>query len=92
MTSVLTRNSVILIPVTYLNVALLLIQRVQRDCPSGTKGKVFCLTVLIVTKWCGASLHLRSISSLICSLHLPVCRKISRGQLIFITGSLGMIG
>ncbi len=88
MTSLLTRNFVILIPITYLNVALWLIQRVQRDCPSGKKGRVLCPTALIVTKWCGASLRLSSISSLICSIHSPAHRKISQGHLTFITGSL----
>ena len=85
---VLTRNFVILIPITYLNMALLLIQRVQRNCPPGTKGRVLCPTALIVTKWCGASLCLSSISSLICSVGSPVHRKISPGHLTFITGSL----
>ncbi len=92
MTSVLTRNYVIPIPVTYLNVALWLIWRVQWDCPLGTKGRVLCPTALIVTKWCRVSLHLSSISSLICSLRSPAPRKISLGQVTFITGSLPRIG
>jgi hypothetical protein len=92
MTSVLTRNFVILIPVTYLNVASWLIQRVQQDCPLGTKGRVLCLTALIATKWCGVSLHLSNISSLICYLCSSVHRKISPGPVTFITGSLPRSG
>jgi hypothetical protein len=92
MTSVLTRNYVIQISITYLNVTLWLLRRVQRDCPLGTKGRVLCPTALIVTKWCGVSLHLSSISSLICSLCSPAPRKISLGQVTFITGSLPRSG
>jgi hypothetical protein len=46
MMSALTKNFVIPIPVTYLDVALWLIQRVQGDCPLGTKGRVLCPTAL----------------------------------------------
>ncbi len=92
MMSVLTRNFLILTPVMYLTVALWLIQRVQRDCPSGTKGRVLCPTALIVTKWYGASLRLSSISSLICSVWSPAHREISPGHVTFITGSLPRSG
>ena len=89
---VLTRNFLILIPVMYQNVASWLIQRVQRDCPSGTKGRVLCPTASIVTKWYGASLRLSSISSLICSVRIPAHRKISPGHVTFITRSLPRSG
>ncbi len=92
MTSVLTRNFVIPIPITYLNVALWLIWRVQWDCWLGTKGRVLCPTALIVTKWCRVCLCLSSISSLICSLRSPVHRKSSPGPVTFITRSLPMSG
>jgi hypothetical protein len=79
-------------PVTYLNVASWLIQRVQWDCALGAKGRVLCPTALIVIKWCRVSLCLSGISSLICSLRSPAPRKISLGQVTFILGSLPRSG
>ena len=89
MMSVPTRNFLILIPFIYQKVALWLIQRVQQDCPSETKGRL-CPTASIVSKWFGTSVCLRSTSSMICSVRLPVHRKISLGHVTFIAGSLPM--
>ena len=85
-------TSDVLTPMMYLSVALWLIQRVQQVCLLGTNGRVFYLTELIVTKWCAVSLHLRSISSMICSLPSLVARKIIQGHVIFFSGSLPRSG